>query len=392
MRPGIPVFEKQETCAWKGNRMTGKKRIGELDVFRFVFIMVIVMRHFDTGTFDFGNIGVEFFFTLSGLLMARHAEKWDKSTDREGRDLNLMAHETWSFLLGKIRAFYKYYIFAFVFRIIVRSIIINHMTVQAIVMRLLRSIPTLSLSFFAISETSTGNYINATWYLSAMLIAMLVLYPILLRNYRYGVKIVFPILTLFLLGYEYAANEEISANTAWAGFTYYGILRAASEIAFGGTLYYISTEITGNAALMKRAERPVNRTLLTLGKVIGYGAILLYACRVGLGLKFERSYSLHALLFCGIGIMLSYSGLGWTIPDCRLTRYLGRISLPIFIFHKTLRAAWLEAIGTEKVTMEYNWIMVIVCVAACIVLMYVTDFLALSIQKLRAARKAKLNA
>ena len=354
--------------------------------------MVIVLRHFDTGTFDFGNIGVEFFFTLSGLLMARHAEEWDKSTDREGRDLNLMAHETWSFLLGKIRAFYKYYIFAFVFRIIVRSIIINHMTVQAVVMQLLRSIPTVSLTFFAISETNTSNYINATWYLSAMLIAMLFLYPILLRNYRYGVKVIFPILTLFLLGYEYAVNGEISKNTAWAGITYFGILRAASEIAFGGTLYYISTEITGNAALMKRARQPVNRVLLTLGKVICYGAILLYASRTGLGLMFKRSYSLHALLFCGLGIMLSYSGLGWTIPDCKLTRYLGKITLPIFIFHKTLRAAWLEVIGAEKVTTEYSWIMVVVCVAACIVLMYVTDFVALGIKKLRTAREEKLAA
>ena len=66
--------------------------------------------------------------------------------------------------------------------------------------------------------------------------------------------------------------------------------------------------------------------------------------------------------------------------------------LAIFIFHKTLRAAWLEAIGTEKVTTEYNWIMVIVCVAACIVLMYITDFLALGIQKLRARRKDELSA
>ena len=64
------------------------KRNGELDALRFVFMTMIVLLHFGTGTFPFGNIGVEFFFTLSGLLMARHAEKieingnWGAEADR----------------------------------------------------------------------------------------------------------------------------------------------------------------------------------------------------------------------------------------------------------------------------------------------------------------------
>lgn len=368
-----------------------KKRIGELDLLRFVFMMVVLLYHFETGTFPLG-IGTEFFFVLAGLLMARHAEKWSKSVEGGGRDLSLVADETWNYIRGKIRSFYKYYIFAFAFNVIVRSIIVNRARAASVVMRLLKSLPTVSLSFMAFTEKSTSYYIYATWFLSAMLIAMFVLYPILLRNYRFGVKVIFPILTLFLLGYEYATKERVNLIADWMGFTYFGILRAASEIALGGTLYYISTEITANERFMKRAARPLNRTLFTLCKVICFGVALLFAHKIGFGLTFSQNFSLHALLFVAIGILLSYSGLGWTIPDSKFTRYVGKITLPIYLYHKLLRMTWLEILGVEEVSAKYNWMMVVVCVAACIVLMYVTDFVALGIKKLRTAREEKLAA
>ena len=143
---------------------------------------------------------------------------------------------------------------------------------------------------------------------------------------------------------------------------------------------------------MKRAARPLNRTLLTLGKVICYGVVLLYAHQTAFGLKFAKSFDLHALLFVGIGILLSFSSLGWTVPDCKLTQYLGRISVPIYVFHKLLRVTWMEAMGVDAVSAKYNWMMVVVCMAASVALMYVTDFLAQRIHKLRTARKDKLSA
>ena len=371
--------------------MMRKKRIGELDLLRFVFMLVVVLYHFETGDFPFGGIGVEFFFTLSGLLMARHAEKWSKASDGESKNLALVADETWSFIKGKYRAFFKYYLCAFFINVIVRSIMINHVAAKTVAMRLLSSLPTLSLSFLAINGAKTSYYLQSTWFLSAMLIAMFVLYPILIRNYRYGVKIIFPILTLFLLGYEYTTNQTIITWNKWAGFTYFGILRAASEIAFGGVLYYVSTEITGNELLMQRAARPINRILLTLGKLFCYLVVLLYAHKTGFGLKFDSKFSLHALFFIGIGVLLSFSGLGWSVPDCKLTQYLGKISVPIYIFHLLLKHIWLDISGLEKVPAEYTWPLIIACVIASIVLMYVTDFLALGIQKLRAKRKAALS-
>ncbi len=86
--------------------MTGNKRSGELDLLRMVFILEVVLYHFKTGTFPY-RIGVEFFFVLAGLMMARQAEKRVISTEEGGsRDLGLVADETWSFMRGKIRSFF----------------------------------------------------------------------------------------------------------------------------------------------------------------------------------------------------------------------------------------------------------------------------------------------
>jgi peptidoglycan/LPS O-acetylase OafA/YrhL len=168
------------------------------------------------------------------------------------------------------------------------------------------------------------------------------------------------------------------------------MLRAVSEIAFGATLYYVSTEITGNETFMKQARRPINRAILTLCRVICYVVPLMYAHKFVLGHKFSEGFDLHALFFLGIGILLTFSDLGWTIPDCKLTRYLGKISVPIYIFHKMLRATWMDFLGVSKVSQEYAWIMLSVCVVASIVLMYLTDFVEGRVIKIRAARRDKL--
>ena len=76
-----------------------KKRNGEIDVLRFVFSIFIVLYHFgDVFKVDiarFGFIGVEFFFVVSGVLMARTAK--------------LKKEKYVTFISKKIKSFYPYY-------------------------------------------------------------------------------------------------------------------------------------------------------------------------------------------------------------------------------------------------------------------------------------------
>lgn len=44
---------------------------------------------------------------------------------------------------------------------------------------------------------------NAWWFLSSLLIAMFILYPFLLRNFRFASRYVFPLVSFLVLGYLY---------------------------------------------------------------------------------------------------------------------------------------------------------------------------------------------
>ena len=73
--------------------MTGKRN-GEIDAFRFVFAIVIFLFHFGVflqnsalkNVFKFGNIGVEFFFLVSGYLLAARACRFAASERARERE------------------------------------------------------------------------------------------------------------------------------------------------------------------------------------------------------------------------------------------------------------------------------------------------------------------
>ena len=182
-----------------------KTRNGEIDFLRFVFILLIVMLHLTEGIFPQGNISVEFFFTLSGFLMARHAER---IAEQRSLSLDSVADETWAYIKGKFQSFYRYYFAAFVL-VVLHNCILLKKGFLTIIKNLFGSIPTLTLTFFFLNYDTVSFEVGASWYLSAMLIAMFILYPILLKNYRFAVKIVFPLIAVLLLGYEQAVNGTI---------------------------------------------------------------------------------------------------------------------------------------------------------------------------------------
>ena len=102
------------------------------------------------------------------------------------------------------------------------------------------------------------------------------------------------------------------------------------------------------------------------------------------GLDFGGHYTLHALLFCALGILLSFCNAGYVVPDCKLTRYLGKISLPIYVFHGLLR--WfLPDVLAELPTTHEGIAAVIGCIILIsVALMYITDGVCVLLKKVVA--------
>ena len=60
---------------------------------------------------------------------------------------------------------------------------------------------------------------------------------------------------------------------------------------------------------------------------------------------FKNVSQINVLLWCSIGMVFSFYGFGFTLEDSKLTRFLGKISLPIFIYHSICRWAFRDVLG-----------------------------------------------
>lgn len=87
-------------------------------MFRLVFCLAVMSTHlnsaFDMGLFQRGTFAVEYFFLVSGLFMAKSAE----------RSQSVSFDDTISFLVRKLKGFFPYYVGAVIFYLVVFRIII----------------------------------------------------------------------------------------------------------------------------------------------------------------------------------------------------------------------------------------------------------------------------
>ncbi len=235
------------------------KRNCKIELMRFVFAIVIVIFHindklwsntkliFPDSTWSFfahGNIGVEFFFLLSGFLMARSIFKIEEAKltcpSQNSQDLPI-GDETLCFIWNKIKAFLPYHIF-FNFLAIIIAVFRSDITDFA--NYILKCIP----SFFFLGKTGLFNgnaYIGDEWYISAMLLMMAVIYPLARRFYASYTHMFGPLAAVFILGYIYMENGKLGGINEWNGFTYFAVFRAFAEITLGMTCFEVYRKMGG---------------------------------------------------------------------------------------------------------------------------------------------------
>lgn len=140
------------------------KKNGEIELLRFVFAMIIVIFHFEFnygfGIFTQGRIGVEFFFLVTGVLMA-------KTTEKVHIESHSIPNQTYAFILKKIKSFYPCFIVVFVLRCILELLVLDKIPIAVVCRKVLLSIPGLLL--FKMNGISYEECIDVggDWFLSA---------------------------------------------------------------------------------------------------------------------------------------------------------------------------------------------------------------------------------
>ncbi len=111
---------------------------------------------------------------------------------------------------------------------------------------------------------------GSVWYISSMLLCMTIMYPLIRKNKDMAIKVVFPVITLIILGVMYKTDGHPRGPMNWIGLTYKGNLRAFAEIYIGILCFEIAKIIE-----KIKFKRYVS-SMLILFKYLIYISVILY--------------------------------------------------------------------------------------------------------------------
>ena len=270
-----------------------KKRNGAIDFWRFVFAAVLVIFHSSmmdialihpgedyVFPFGLGSLAVEFFLLTSGFLFA-------KSMNKKRENDVFSWKNTWTFMKGKVMSFYPAYLICLILTFIAVNITryICHVDPYLKGLSRTENIREFFVNFgkTLYEATLLRNFgldferlLDQAWYLSAMILVMLLLYPLYAKNKRRFEYFIAPVIAIGLLGFIFMHGQSLlNPSKKYElfykyAFTYKGNVRAMAEICLGVVCYRICEW------LKKLDFSKLGRVLLAIIELFGYGFAIVY--------------------------------------------------------------------------------------------------------------------
>lgn len=318
-------------------------RVKSVEIWRLLFSVSIVFCHamyLPWNTDAEGNmllhvnsIGVEFFFILSGFLMARSACRTPPPQGGVGS-------ETTAFLLKKLKPIYPVFLFAAILELAVRFVLRSE-TADGLVWNIWDF---LFLRAFGLGN-STELLVGASWFLFALFPAMWMLYPLLRKYTNTFLHIIAPLIALFLFGWfeRRYGNINYALHTNDVNICL-GLLRAIAELCIGCVTYSVCESLKQKF----KSDKP--SVLVTVAEVVCLAIIFPF------GIYGTRSKTdfLCILLIC-IGLIAAFSGKSYTnillkeVPNS-LIASISVYSLSLYLNHYV----WLRTLQSWKLALPYN--------------------------------------
>lgn len=330
---------------------TEKARNSSIDILKFVFSLVIAALHFSIShnlTFARGGyILVEGFFMISGYFFMSAVQKESGCTGKAAAAYVLKKYGSFALPL----AFSA--IIGFAVRIAADEYAGN--TVSENLPFLFSEILPLQITGMK-TIPSTG----VSWYLSAMLLALLILYP-LAKKLKSGFVYVFcPLAVCFIYGNLCSrfGNLNPILQTTFGSWITAGLLRAVAAICLGCIIH----------TLVQRTEK-IKLTLAgrTVMSIIAVGCLAGTAIPVFMLIKTEFDYIAVILLSVLLYILFAQKSLVSHALTTPKTKFLGDISLLIYLNH----SCWASLIARKftEYSMPYKIILFIsfTVISCCIV-------------------------
>lgn len=355
--------------------ITELNKNGKIEFVRFIFSLEIMFFHiFDLllpkdfkildhiTPFSGGWFGVEFFFVVSGYLMASTALKNQSKKETAGKS-------TFEFMKRKLLSVLPYHLIIFTVSLIF-LLVVNYEDVNSFLNMIVKVIP--NFLFIQRSGLEVKDVLGVEWYISEMLFAMLILYPICKKYYDRFTRTVAPVVSVLIIGYLIKTTGTLGGSTAWSVLVSKTLLRAIAEICAGVFVF----EVARNINKLNFSKK--DKSLLTLLEIVSYGMIFAFIIW-----DFPESFSGTFFIFVCIAVCLSFSNVtyGSTIFNNRVVYFLGALSLPLYLCQSLMRVI---SVSLFKNGLDF-WLAVILFFVST----FVYALLAFALEK--KLRKAILN-
>jgi len=300
------------------------KRNGTIDFWKFIFALIIVVFHAKNfalpgqAIFSAGSIAVDFFFVVSGFLMAKSSGKYVSN----GISIMPVGPSTAKFIGNKIKGMIPNYWIAFFIALIVSLIPYHSNGVKTFKL----CISSLYEFLFISHSGLIGFRPNAvTWYISAMLISMVIIFPILIKNRSLFLKIIAPILVVLIFSWGYTNwKVGLSSPSVWQYIAFKGLIRSFAEICLGCICFNINEMIKTNK---------INTFASFILMIVEFASYIFVIYYVYDNVFSDQSYFLVLLL--SLGITISFSGISMSAKlfSFPIFTWLGTFSFNMFLAH-----------------------------------------------------------
>lgn len=329
----------------------------EMDIFKFLFAMVIAsfhLTHFgdiylsvpETGIalirLKGGYMATEFFFLVSGAMMAARVYRMRGTAMIPGETLRYCAHK----YIGVLPVF-------------ILSLIISWVLGMVILKQnlLLRGGEALDVVWeaLALHVTGTGHpfVINdPDWYLSALLLGCFIIYPAMRRYPDAVTYYVAPLISLLLFGYLVKTYGHLCVNYDSFTLVYPALLRAVGGLLLGSFAWQMGQRLR---KLTLTALGRAGVTLMELACFVGVWMLCTYT-------SFSRN-DMISLLLLAVLMMLLTSGQSALQAHLgsRLTRFLGSMSKAVFFSHYIVCNIFLQPM---EISDNRRFLLYLLCVLA----------------------------
>lgn len=305
------------------------KRNSKIEFMRAFFCLMVILFHagrklniqpihiknLEVTFLGYGYIGVEFFFLVSGFLLGKSVYKM-RQQSLQSPDLG---EETWSFWKRKFMSVFPHNVIAIVLVFGICAFEKNWHGVT-LLKNLANVIPQL---FFAQKLGFNFKSVNGiTWYISAMLISMLILYPLCRKYYSMFVHVIGPLIGFYILGFIYFSTGSVSGVNSWLACDFKCVERAFAEISLGIVCFEIARQLN------EKKKTKVQRMIATGIEVFGYLFVTMFALFTP-----PKKYEIFCICLLAICIVLTFSeySYGLSLFDHKWIYQLGKLSLPLYL-------------------------------------------------------------